>query len=32
MAAGGVFNEVNQPAEHAKQVALFGLDSFESIN
>jgi class 3 adenylate cyclase len=32
MAAGGVFSEVNQPAEHARQVVSFGLDSLESIN
>jgi PAS domain S-box-containing protein len=31
MAAGGVFSEVNQPAEHAKQVVSFGLDSLDSI-
>jgi class 3 adenylate cyclase len=31
MAAGGVFCEVNQPAEHAKQVVAFGLDSLDSI-
>jgi class 3 adenylate cyclase len=32
MAAGGVFSEVNQPMEHAKQVVQFGLDSLKSIN
>jgi class 3 adenylate cyclase len=32
MAAGGVFSDVNQPAEHAKQVVSFGLDSLESVN
>jgi class 3 adenylate cyclase len=31
MAAGGVFDEVNQPAEHAKQVVSFGLDCLTSI-
>jgi class 3 adenylate cyclase len=31
MAAGGVFCEVNQPAEHAKQVVSFGLDSLDSM-
>jgi class 3 adenylate cyclase len=31
MAAGGVFSEVNQPVEHAKQVVSFGLDSIHSV-
>ncbi|OHT02950.1 Adenylate and Guanylate cyclase catalytic domain containing protein [Tritrichomonas foetus] len=31
MAAGGVFAEVNQPAEHAKDVVNFGLDSLEHV-
>ncbi|KAK8880566.1 hypothetical protein M9Y10_003246 [Tritrichomonas musculus] len=31
MAAGGVFAEVNQPAEHAKEVVMFGLDSLQCI-
>jgi class 3 adenylate cyclase len=31
MAAGGVFDEVNQPAEHAKQVVSFGLDCLTSM-
>jgi class 3 adenylate cyclase len=31
MAAGGVFSEINQPAEHAKQVVSFGLDSLDSV-
>ena len=31
MASGGVFSEVNQPAEHAKDVVNFGLDSLQSI-
>jgi class 3 adenylate cyclase len=31
MAAGGVFSEVNQPMEHAKQVVQFGLDSLGSV-
>ena len=31
MAAGGVFAEVNQPAEHAKEVVLFGLDSLDCV-
>jgi class 3 adenylate cyclase/PAS domain-containing protein len=31
MAAGGVFDEVNQPAEHAKEVVSFGLDSLDSM-
>jgi class 3 adenylate cyclase len=31
MAAGGVFDEVNQPAEHAKQVVGFGLDCLTSM-
>ena len=31
MASGGVFSEVNQPAEHAKDVVNFGLDSLKSV-
>ncbi|KAK8886126.1 hypothetical protein M9Y10_041586 [Tritrichomonas musculus] len=31
MAAGGVFAEVNQPAEHAKEVVTFGLDSLDCV-
>jgi class 3 adenylate cyclase len=31
MGAGGVFEEVNQPAQHAKQVVSFGLDCLQSI-
>jgi class 3 adenylate cyclase len=31
VAAGGVFSEVNQPMEHARQVVQFGLDSLESL-
>jgi len=31
MGAGGVFTEINQPAEHAKQVVSFGLDCLGSI-
>jgi class 3 adenylate cyclase/PAS domain-containing protein len=31
MAAGGVFDEVNQPAEHAKQSVSFGLDCLDSM-
>jgi class 3 adenylate cyclase len=31
MGAGGVFEEVNQPAQHAKQVVSFGLDCLVSI-
>ncbi|OHT05305.1 Adenylate and Guanylate cyclase catalytic domain containing protein [Tritrichomonas foetus] len=31
MAAGGVFSEINIPAEHAKDVVNFGLDSLVSI-
>ena len=31
MAAGGVFSEVNQPTEHAKEVVSFGLDALEAI-
>jgi class 3 adenylate cyclase len=29
--AAGVFFEVNQPAEHAKQVVSFGLDALDSV-
>jgi class 3 adenylate cyclase len=32
VAAGGVFSEVNQPTEHAKQVVQFGLDSLASVH
>jgi class 3 adenylate cyclase len=31
LGAGGVFEEVNQPAQHAKQVVSFGLDCLTSI-
>jgi class 3 adenylate cyclase len=31
VAAGGVFSEVNQPMEHAKQVVQFGLDCLQSV-
>lgn len=31
MAAGGVFAEVNQPAEHAKEVVRFGLDALQCV-
>jgi class 3 adenylate cyclase/PAS domain-containing protein len=31
MGAGGVFEEVNQPAQHSKQVVSFGLDCLTSI-
>jgi class 3 adenylate cyclase len=31
MAAGGVFDEVNQPAEHAKQVVAFELGCLASM-
>jgi class 3 adenylate cyclase len=31
VAAGGVFCELNQPTEHAKQVVQFGLDSLYSV-
>ena len=31
MAAGGIFSEINQPAEHAKQVVGFGLKSIRAI-
>ncbi|KAK8863767.1 hypothetical protein M9Y10_011457 [Tritrichomonas musculus] len=31
MASGGVFAEVNQPTEHAKDVVNFGLDSLKSV-
>ncbi|OHT09916.1 Adenylate and Guanylate cyclase catalytic domain containing protein [Tritrichomonas foetus] len=31
MAAGGVFAEVNQPAEHAKEVTSFGLDALACV-
>jgi class 3 adenylate cyclase len=31
MAAGGVFDQVNQPAEHAKEVVSFGLNCLESM-
>jgi class 3 adenylate cyclase len=31
VAAGGVFDEINQPTEHAKQVVFFGLDCLASI-
>jgi class 3 adenylate cyclase len=31
MAAGGVFSDINQPAEHARQVVSFALDSLDSV-
>ncbi|OHT10214.1 Adenylate and Guanylate cyclase catalytic domain containing protein [Tritrichomonas foetus] len=31
MAAGGVFSEINQPSEHAKEVVNFGLDAIDSV-
>jgi class 3 adenylate cyclase len=31
MAAGGVFDQVNQPAEHAKEVVSFGLNCLDSM-
>ncbi|OHT09546.1 Adenylate and Guanylate cyclase catalytic domain containing protein [Tritrichomonas foetus] len=31
MAAGGIFAEINQPTEHAKEVVTFGLDSIRAI-
>jgi class 3 adenylate cyclase len=31
VAAGGVFSEVNQPAEHTKQVVSFGVDALDSV-
>jgi class 3 adenylate cyclase len=31
MAAGGVFDQVNQPSEHAKEVVSFGLDCLDSM-
>jgi class 3 adenylate cyclase len=31
MAAGGVFYELNNPAEHVKQVVSFGLDCLDSM-
>jgi class 3 adenylate cyclase/PAS domain-containing protein len=31
MGAGGVFAEVNQPAQHAKQVVSFGIDCLDSV-
>ncbi|OHT08894.1 Adenylate and Guanylate cyclase catalytic domain containing protein [Tritrichomonas foetus] len=32
MAAGGVFSEINHPAEHSKEVVSFGLDALDAIN
>ncbi|OHT13730.1 Adenylate and Guanylate cyclase catalytic domain containing protein [Tritrichomonas foetus] len=31
MAAGGIFMDVNQPAQHAKDVVEFGLDAIEAL-
>jgi PAS domain S-box-containing protein len=31
MAAGGIFAEVNQPAEHARDVVAFGLDAIRAL-
>ena len=31
MAAGGIFAEINQPTEHAKEVVTFGLESIRAI-
>ena len=31
MCAGGIFAEINQPAEHAKDVVEFGLDSIQAL-
>jgi len=31
VAAGGVFSEVNQPSEHAKQALYFGLDTIQQV-
>jgi len=31
MAAGGVFMEVNQPAEHAREVVEFGLEAIKAV-
>lgn len=31
VAAGGVFSDLNQPLEHAKQVVQFGLDCLQSV-
>lgn len=31
MAAGGIFSEVNQPAQHAREVVSFGLKAIEAI-
>ncbi|OHS98748.1 Adenylate and Guanylate cyclase catalytic domain containing protein [Tritrichomonas foetus] len=31
MAAGGVFAEVNQPAQHAKDVTSFGIDALNAV-
>jgi len=32
MAAGGIFSEINNPADHAKQSVSFGLDALKAIN
>jgi class 3 adenylate cyclase len=32
MAAGGIFSDVNQPAEHAKEVVSFGLESIRALS
>ncbi|OHT07082.1 Adenylate and Guanylate cyclase catalytic domain containing protein [Tritrichomonas foetus] len=31
MGAGGVFDEINNPAQHAKDVVCFGLDSIDNV-
>ncbi|OHS98894.1 Adenylate and Guanylate cyclase catalytic domain containing protein [Tritrichomonas foetus] len=31
MAAGGIFAEINQPTEHAKEVVSFGIESIQAI-
>lgn len=31
MAAGGVFDEINKPSQHAKEVVSFGLDAIDSV-
>lgn len=31
MCAGGIFDEVNQPAEHARQAITFGLESIKNV-
>lgn len=31
MAAGGIFSEINNPSEHAREVVSFGLDALECV-